>query len=309
MKKLFIIVAMTLIVAGSASAQKKEILALQQEVAALKGTIEVLQSNANNDRATIQQLTSINNATVGKVEAMAAKLDAATKLNSESAAEIANLKAQVATLTKALDERLAEMEGKLATAATKPAEPETPKYEVVGKMSSGMALVKEGLLYGYVNSNNEYVVPAKYEEAKDFKDGYAVVKKNDKWGIINTSGKETVACSYDDIRFLVGNIWRVKKGNLFGLVSAVNGSIIQPIKYTLIGHTDWHGNFNDQCNRYLMCINGKYGFFNEKGQVVIPAKFDSEARFYENGKANVDLNGKQYTINTSGTIIKNGYTF
>ena len=305
MKKLFIIVAMALIVAGSASAQKKEVLALQQEVAALKGTIEVLQSNAKNDRATIQQLSTANNVTVGKVEAMAAKLDAATKLNSESAAEIANLKAQVATLTKALNERLAEMEGKLATAAT----PETPKYEVVGKMSSGMVLVKEGLLYGYVNSNNEYVIPAKYEEALDFEKGYAIVKKNDKWGIVDTSGKETVACTYDQILFLVGKIARVMKGELFGLVSITNGSIIQPIKYSRIGLRNRHGEFIDSCNRYVMCINGKYGFFNEKGQVVISAKYDNDTYFTEKSIANVDINGKHYTINTSGTIIKNGYTF
>ena len=61
-------------------------------------------------------------------------------------------------------------------------------------------------------------------------------------------------------------------------------------------------------NRSNMCINGKYGFLNEKGQVVIPAQFDSSAYFTETGISNVKLNGHRYTINTSGSIIKDGYT-
>lgn len=322
MKRLFIAVAAALLAIGSSSAQKKEVLALQQEVAALKGTIETLQTNAKNDRATIQQLTTTNNTTLGKVEALAAKLDATTKLNSEAATkiqslsaqleaaikqngnaatEIANLKAQVEALTKLLNEKMTEIEGKLSTAAAKPEESEKPKYEVVGKMNSGMVLVKEGLLYGYVNSKNEYIIPAKYEEAKDFKDGYAVVKKNDKWGIVDASGKETVACSYEQIRHYHGTIWRVTKGNLYGLVSAVNGALIQSVKYTSI-------DIMLRSNRSNMCINGKYGFLNEKGQVVIPAQFDSSAYFTETGISNVKLNGHRYTINTSGSIIKDGYT-
>lgn len=315
MKKFFVIAAMALLTIGSASAQKKvvealqlEVATLKQEISALKGVVETLRSSVGSDKQAIQNLTTVNNETVAKVQSLTAQLEVAIKQNGNAATEIANLKAQVEALTKLLNEKMVEIEGQLATAAAKPAEPAKPQYEVVGKMHSGMVLVKEGLLYGYVNSKNEYIIPAKYEEAKDFKDGYAIVKKNDKWGIVDASGKETVSCSYDSCRHYHGTIWVVQKGDYYGLISATNGNLIQPIKYTRIGFRNLRGEYVDAFNRWQMCINGKYGCFNEKGQVVIPAKYNGEIRFM-NGIANVEINGKQYTINTSGTIIKNGYTF
>lgn len=310
MKKIFVIAAMVLIAIGSASAQKKvvenlqqEVATLKQEISTIKGSFETLSSSVESNRQGIQSGITLSNSILSEVAHIKQQIGTLSTLVKEknASAEIQSLSQKVENLEKLVNE-------KLATAAA-PTAPAKPQYEVVGTMHNGMVLVKEGLLYGYVNSKNEYIIPAKYEEANDFEKGYAKVKKNDKWGIVNSAGKETVACSYDEVRLLVGNIWRVKKGNLFGLVSAANGAIVQPVKYARIGHTNIRGHFNDGCNRYLMCINGKYGFFNEKGQVAIPAKFDDGTIFDERGIANVKLNGKMYTINTSGTIIKDGYTF
>ena len=47
---------------------------------------------------------------------------------------------------------------------------------------------------------------------------------------------------------------------------------------------------------------GKYGFINKKGKVVIPIKFDYAQQFYE-GEAEVSLNDETFYINTKGERI------
>ena len=49
-------------------------------------------------------------------------------------------------------------------------------------------------------------------------------------------------------------------------------------------------------------LNGKYGFVNKSGEVVIPIKYDY-ARDFSEGLAAVQLNGKWGFINKSGKII------
>jgi hypothetical protein len=172
---------------------------------------------------------------------------------------------------------------------------EAPKYEVVGEVSNGMVIVREGLLYGYINAAGEYIIPAQYEEARAFVDGYARVKKNDKWGVVGIDGKEIIPCEYDRISHYNGTVWKVNKGELYGLYSAVDGSVVQPIKYTTIDRI--YG------ERALMCVNGKYGYFDPNGKVAIAAQYTKAFSFRDNGQALVvSANGHIY-INKNGEVV------
>ena len=89
---------------------------------------------------------------------------------------------------------------------------EKPSYQIAGEPSCGMTVVREGLLYGFINSRNEYVIKAQYEEVYEFGRGFAQVKKNGKWGLIDTTGKTIIPCSYDELDRWAGadySIWIV----------------------------------------------------------------------------------------------------
>jgi hypothetical protein len=49
--------------------------------------------------------------------------------------------------------------------------------------------------------------------------------------------------------------------------------------------------------------NGKYGFIDEQGQMVIPARFDDAQNFAANGLALVQENGKYGYINPKGEMV------
>lgn len=65
-----------------------------------------------------------------------------------------------------------------------------PRYQDVRSYSEGLAPVKlNNGKWGYVDSKQRLVIPAKYEEAKEFADGKAAVKLHGRWGFINKRGE------------------------------------------------------------------------------------------------------------------------
>lgn len=281
MKRLIAIVALVLVTIGSASAQKKDVALLSEELNAVKAREAALQHKVDSLAVALESNKQL-------MAQMTTLLEAYTSLEN---AYVTNTE-DINKLTTKIDQ-LIEALASAPAPAPAPAEPAKPKYETVGKISSGMVLVKEGFLYGYANSSGEYVIEAKYEEAKDFKDGYAIVKRNDKWGVVDTSGKETIACTFDQIEIFNGAVMRVKKGNLFGLMSAATGAAVQQISYTQINELSQ--------NRAKMCINGKYGYFDEKGKTVIAAQYTYAGNFSSDGKASVEKGGDMYYIYTNGS--------
>ena len=67
--------------------------------------------------------------------------------------------------------------------------PNGPRYKDARSFSEGVAPVQANNgRWGYINSKNQWIIPARFEDAKEFKDGRAAVKSNGKWGFINKRG-------------------------------------------------------------------------------------------------------------------------
>lgn len=65
-----------------------------------------------------------------------------------------------------------------------------PKYQNVRSFSEGLAPVQASNgRWGYINTDNQWVIPAKFEDAQEFKSNRAAVKLNNKWGFINKRGE------------------------------------------------------------------------------------------------------------------------
>lgn len=284
MKRFFAIIAVMFIAISSVTAQKKVVEAVQTEMNGLKAENATLKQQ-------LQELNARHEQLVGNYTSLAQSYQLV-------ATDVQTLRTTInglATQVTALNDSIVKLSARPAAVAA-PSEPAKPQYEVVGKLSNNMVAVKEGFLYGFINSKNEYVIKAQYQQVEDFHNGHARVKLNDKWGMIDTNGKVTVACSYDEIEHYHGTIWRVKKGDLYGLVSAANGTLIQAVKYSEIS-------LYIRCQRARMCINNKSGFFDENGKIVIAAKYDSVGHFQDDGTAMVRIGGKWYYINTGGVLL------
>ncbi len=76
--------------------------------------------------------------------------------------------------------------------------------------------------YGFIDKNNEFVIPQDYDSAASFSCGLAPVGKRDeseaiKYGLIDTRGVLVLPLEYDKVEIIYGGRYvGVAKGNLYG---------------------------------------------------------------------------------------------
>ncbi len=189
---------------------------------------------------------------------------------------------------------------------------------------------------GYINTKNEWVIPPTYQYAFDFQQGVARVKKGRNYMYINLKG-EPVIQDFDnyviqnyviepsDNTYIVGvrkecnymvydlngnlldtydgfiNNWSgnaifgVKKGGKWGYIDGY-GKVIVPFEYEEVN------NFSEGLASVRK--DGKWGYINPKNEVVIPIEFtNKEVGSFKNGGAEYYTDSGAGLINLKGEII------
>lgn len=122
-------------------------------------------------------------------------------------------------------------------------------------------------LYGFVNEQNEQVIPLKYRIAYPFSiNGLAqVTNQNGKKGFINTSGEEVIPCIYDRLlpSFMRHTTFGIKDGYL--LVISDKNEVIRRISgYNKLAYI--------QLGNYVVILNPKTNkgdLFDDLGNIVV----------------------------------------
>lgn len=141
----------------------------------------------------------------------------------------------------------------------------------IGNFKEGRAVFVEvnrdnQWIYGYIDKFGEVVIPAKYEVANNFKNGKAVVK--------------LVKGDYEIID--------------------TSGNTIQIFKYPFVG------DISEGLLLFKEQIDGKFGYINENGEVIIKPKFGSAEAFKDGTavvNASTDYKNKYGLIDKKGNFI------
>lgn len=72
-------------------------------------------------------------------------------------------------------------------------------YQTIMPFSQGLAAVKHGDQWGFIDSANTFIIPAIYEQVKSFSNGLAAVRVDRKWGFINLEGSTIVDCVFQEV--------------------------------------------------------------------------------------------------------------
>lgn len=244
MKRIFALICLALITISSASAQKKEVLALTEELNALKGQNVELQNK-------ISELTAVaesNKVLAEQLKTMVSayqNLENAYKSNSE----------QIAAVTTKIDELIASLDSE---------EEQKPQYEIDGTVNCGLVRIRQGVYYGFINTEGEIVIAPKYEYVTEFDRNRACFKLNDKWGIIDNTGKVIVEAQYDFISdsFDRANNAIFELNGKYGLVN-ISGKVIVPAKY------DEMYSYDKTLKRYSAYINSDRYKIYPDGRVTL----------------------------------------
>lgn len=169
------------------------------------------------------------------------------------------------------------------------------EYDYIYIGSSDTIIVAKNGLYGMMSlSTQEIVLPFKYEDCSMWNRGYCV-KENNRYSFINSSGNRIVPNSYD---YAEGGQTptRVRNGRNWYYINDKGENVMGPFD-----DATWFDTLG------LACVskNGKSGFINKEGHVIIPFIYDSQNRPPFKGTtqlAQVVYNGHVWYINKNGAF-------
>lgn len=205
------------------------------------------------------------------------------------------------------------------------------KYNNVGPFSEGLAKVKVGNKWGYVDKTGKEVTPLKYDFAGSVNEGLARVMYGGKWGFVNKYGDEVISLRYDYVEYCDDGLINVMLDDKWGFVDK-NGRVVVRCIYDAIyrgkdnviyvQYKDKWGCIDKTGKDILLCIYdkkftfdkdgyakvvkyGKSGVINVVGDEVIPLKYDDiitflSCRVFEQGIVKVKLNGKYGFVDKTG---------
>ncbi len=142
-----------------------------------------------------------------------------------------------------------------------------PLYESIGDFVDGLAFAQRGDKFGYINKENNTIIPFIYEKAQNFSNGLAGAMIGGKWGFIDKNGETIIEPRFEDIHKFVNGYAFVKINDKFGCIDRFGRFVTEPI-YDAIGWGFSEGLLSVKLNR-------KWGYSDEKGILVVPAIYDS----------------------------------
>lgn len=166
-------------------------------------------------------------------------------------------------------------------------------------------------LYGFSVDDFD-IIPPIYYDAKAFFCGYAWVRKKERWGVIDINNNRIANFQYSQLSDLGNGLFYALKNKKNILVDYKGEQLgnstfdsIEKLKEGLYkigniittgydrGYIEGRGFYNHKRTKAL------YGIINEKGEDILPCKFDSIGE-YEDGKAKVTLDYHTGYIDESG---------
>ncbi|MDD6889733.1 MAG: WG repeat-containing protein [Bacteroidales bacterium] len=172
-------------------------------------------------------------------------------------------------------------------------------YDDVCDMSEGMIAVKLNGKWGYINETGKLIIPFVYDEAWAFSEGLATVALGIAWGCIDKAGHEVIPVKYDYVSDCSNNgLHFASLNDEEFIIDKTGRELIREVNHgeDLDLFPDFHEGMASV--RY----NGKYGFLNDKGDEVIPFKYDCAGHFNE-GLAAVKSDGKWGFIDKADNIV------
>lgn len=171
-----------------------------------------------------------------------------------------------------------------------------PVYESVSDFEQGMAIVKSGGKYGYIDKRGKEIAPL-YQEAHFFADGLAAVKEKNKWGVIDETGAYVIAPTYSNAGPAYSDGLLAVRDNKekWGFIDKEGRTVI-PFQYKSV-----HPLFHESMTA-VQAENKLWGFVDNTGNVTAEPQFKAVLTPFSEGLAGVrTIDGKAYA-KTDGTI-------
>lgn len=159
-------------------------------------------------------------------------------------------------------------------------------YEEVYEFHDGLARVRIGERYGFIDTTGTLVIPMQDFGCDDFSEGLCVIHKGGRFGYMDVNGKIVIPCRFTYAEPFSCSVALVSESapDASGMITE-RGVIDHDGKYVVEEKKfDFIETFSED---YAVVVkDGKYGFIAVNGRVVIPMIYD-KARSFHDGYAAV----------------------
>lgn len=199
-------------------------------------------------------------------------------------------------------------------------------HDAVERLYENVSWVRIGDKFRLINTEREYLTTLKYDWANDFKSGLSAVRINGKYGFVDKYGQEVIPIQYDYVTNFKGDIALARKDKVYYFINRQGvalkgyqevGDFYQGIatfkKDGLWGYLNEQGDviapakydfaYPFMEGRAKVNYMGKYGYIDQKGKLVIPTKFD-QAGAFRDGKTTASIGDQEFEIDIWGKIIE-----
>lgn len=198
------------------------------------------------------------------------------------------------------------------------------KVAEILKDSKKIIYIKDNL-YGIMSTDGTVLIENKYEKLSELENGYLVAKQDGKYGIIDTDNNVKLYFNYNSINYnkelqmyiaedtdfkssIIDRNFEVK---LIGILSELN-TTSKYIKMHINDEYKYYNlNFEEKQSTEILIGNtmflskkdGKYGYVNAEGEVIVDYKYDDATEQNEFGYVAVQKNGRWGSLDSEGQVV------
>lgn len=197
--------------------------------------------------------------------------------------------------------------------------------EILTNKDNGVIFQRAGK-YGVMKLDGTVTIEPTYEELKEAKSGFLIAKLNGKYGVIDLTKAEKIPFNYTNIEYNTSaDIYLADdenyNTNLFNtnFESKVQGMLLELnvdqgyIKMSIGDDIKYYNfRFEERTDKDILPANtlyldkkdGKYGFVNKNGEVVVDYIYDDATEQNESGYAGIKKDGKWGSIDSTGKVVQ-----
>lgn len=196
--------------------------------------------------------------------------------------------------------------------------------QILKNKDNGIIYEKDGK-FGVMTLTGEIKINPEYQQLKEVKDGVLIAKNNEKYGIISLTNEKKIDFNYTSINYIESaDIYVLETENasasildsnfetkLTGIVNQINEEkgyikIRAGEEYKYYNFKFEEKNASDilaSNTLFLSKKDGKYGYVDKNGKVIVDYKYDDAKEQNTCGFAAVKKDGKWGSIDTKGNVV------
>lgn len=196
---------------------------------------------------------------------------------------------------------------------------------ILKNAENGVIYVKDSK-YGVMKMSGEVTIPAEYEELKEAKSGILIAKQNGKYGVIDMQKATKVEPTYVSISYnekadlyiaekedynndIIDNTFTIRQSGILvdsddekGYIELKQG---EEYKYYNFKFEEKNiAEVHTSNNLFKSKKDGKYGFVDKDGKVIVDYQYDDVTEQNSYGYAGIKKDGKWGSIDNKGNIVQ-----